>query len=509
MILIWMIITPAIGGIAAWIIGHRSTLGARIAALSAAFAYFAIALYLWFISPRLLSMGTRFHNHTVPSVFVDFNVPWIPQIGVSFHLAIDGLSLMLILLTSIIGVIAVLCSWREITVRVGDFHLALMILLSAIIGAFLAFDLLLFYLFWELMLVPLYFLISIWGHENRRYAAIKLMLFTLTGGFLLLLGIIGLYIIHGLNTGTYTFDYPALLGTKMPLHTAWWLMLGFFVGLAVKLPIVPLHTWLPDAHTEAPTAGSLDLAGLLLKVGAYGLMRFSIPLFPLVSARLSPIAMMLGVAGIVYGAMLAYPQRDFKRLVAYTSISHMGFILLGIYAGTQLALQGALIEILAHGISTGALFLIAGMIQERTYTRELWRLGGLWSTTPKLGAFTLYFALAALGLPGLANFVGEFLVLLGTFSVAPVLASVGAIGFVLSVIYALRLVQESMHGPNTSEWRLPDLSVRETAILGSMAAIILWLGLNPQPVFDTASKALAPIQHALHRAEVKEGTELR
>lgn len=504
MILTWLIIIPAIGGVLAWLIGHRSAIGARIVALVASAADLGLSLYLWSIFPKTFSHGSRFIDHLVPSVFMQQRVPWIPQLGVSYHLAIDGLSLLLIMLTTVIGVIAVLSSWRDITDRIAEFHFALMILISAIIGAFLAFDLLLFYLFWELMLIPMYFLISIWGHENRRYAAIKFILFTLTGGFLLLIGILGLYVMHGRATGIYTFDYAALLGTPMSASVAFWLMLGFFVGLAVKLPIVPLHTWLPDAHTQAPTTGSLVLAALMLKVGAYGFMRFSIPLFPAASATLAVAAMIIGVVGIIYGAVLAYPQRDFKRLVAYTSVSHMGFVILGIYAGNQIAIQGAVMAILAHGFSTGALFLISGMLQERTHTRDFRNLGGLWSTTPKLGGFTLFFALAALGLPGLANFVGEFLVLLGTFQVAPVIAAIGALGFVLSVIYALRLVQDSVQGPNTNNWTLPDLSPREVAILGSLAALIIWLGLNPQPVFNTARNSLIPITNALQSAGARE-----
>ena len=500
MLLTWLIAIPAIGGVSAWIVGHRSALGARWCALVASMANFGLAIYLWAVFPFSLGPG---------KVLIEHKVAWIPQIGLSYHVALDGLNLMLILLTCVIGIVAVLCSWREITDRVGDFHLALMVLLASIIGTFVAFDILLFYFFWESMLVPMYFLIAIWGHTNRRYAAVKFFLFTFIAGFFMLIGILGLYFTHGRETDIYTFSYPALLGTPMSAHHALWLMLGFFIGLAVKMPIVPLHTWLPDAHTEAPTAGSVDLAGLLLKTGAYGLMRFAIPLFPDASAKLAPIAMMLGAAGIIYGAALAYPQRDFKRMVAYTSISHMGFVVLGIYTGNQLALQGALLAIVAHGLSTGALFLIVGMTQERTYTRDLTRLGGIWATAPKLGGFTLFFALAALGLPGLANFLGEFLVLLGAFHVSKIITAIAAVGMVLSVIYALRLVQQTMFGPNESKWSLPDLSVREIGILGALAALILWLGLNPQPVFDTARSPLYVIQASLHHAEVIESEAQR
>ncbi|MHB9037166.1 MAG: complex I subunit 4 family protein [Armatimonadota bacterium] len=493
MLLTLLIAIPAIGGIAAWIVGHRSALGARWCALVATVADFALALYLWADFPSSLGPG---------KVFIEHNVPWVPQIGLSYHVAMDGLNLILVLLTCVIGIVAVLCSWHEITDRVGDFHLALMVLLAAINGTFMAFDILLFYFFWESMLVPMYFLIAIWGHENRQYAAMKFFLFTFIGGFFMLIGILGIYFAHARNTGVYTFSYPALIGTPMSAHYTLWLMLGFFVALTVKIPIVPLHTWLPDAHTEAPTAGSVVLAALLLKTGAYGLMRFAIPLFPGASAHIAPIGMMLGVAGIIYGAIMAYPQRDLKRMVAYTSVSHMGFVVLGIYAGNELALQGAMLAIVAHGFSTGALFLIVGMIQERTHTRDLDKLGGLWTTTPKLGGFTLFFALAALGLPGLANFVGEFLVLLGTFQASKIIAVAATLGLVLSVIYALRLVQRSMLGPNESKWSLPDLTQREIAILGALAALLLWLGLYPQPIFDTVRSPIYVIQTSLHQAEI-------
>jgi len=414
------------------------------------------------------------------------NALWVPQLGIRYHLALDGLSLLLVLLTTLLTVVSIACSWREITERVGEFHLALMVLSATILGTFMAFDLLLFFFFFEAMLVPMYLLIAIWGHENRRYAAIKFFLFTFLGGLFVLLGTIGLYVYNGGGS----FEYAALLGTALPASAAMLLMLGFVLGFAVKLPAVPLHTWLPDAHTEASTAGSVMLAGLLLKTGAYGMLRFAVPLFPEASAAIAPWMMALGAAGILYGAILSYAQRDLKRMVAYTSVSHMGFVLLGIYAGTPLALQGAVLSIICHGLATGALFVIAGLVQERTHTRELSRLGGLWAVAPKLGGFTLFFALAALGLPGLGNFIGEFLVLLGAFGVAPVITIVASIGLVASVVYALWLVQRSVFRPNENEWTLPDLSAREVVTLGVLAALLLWLGLYPQPVFDTAKHAI-------------------
>lgn len=490
MILTWLIAIPAVGGSLAWMASRWSDRACRWIALAAAFADVVLALLLWIRFPSAIVPGTT---------FLEECLPWVPSLGISYYLAVDGLSLLLVLLSAVIGVISVAASWREIEDGVGRFHLALLALLSAIIGTFTAYNLVLFYFFWELMLIPMFFLIALWGHENRRYAAIKFVLFTVTGSLFMLLGILGIYVAHGRETGVYTFDLPALIGTAIPSAAALWLMLGFFVGFAVKLPAFGLHTWLPDAHTEAPTAGSVLLAGLLLKTGAYGLLRFAIPLFPAASARLAPVAMVLGVAGIIYGAVLAFAQRDFKRMVAYTSVSHMGFVLLGIYAGTPIALQGAVIAIICHAFATGALFLIVGMLQERTHTRDFAKLGGLWATMPKLGGFTLFFALAALSLPGLGNFVGEFLVLLGTFQVDRVMAVIACAGLIVSVIYALRLVQASVLGPNTNGWSLPDLSPREIAILAPLAILLLCLGLCPQPVIDTARNSLVTVEQSLNR----------
>lgn len=500
MILTWLILIPLIGGVLAWLLSLTSKPAARWVSLLACAIDFCLAVGIW------LTTGTASNFF---GVFLDQHNQWIPQFGISYHLAMDGFSLLLIVLTALLGIVAVAISWREIEERVGAFHFALMWLLAGIIGVFLAFDLVLFYFFWELMLIPMYFLVGLWGHERRVYAAIKFFLFTFISSLFMLASILGLYILHGRVTGTYTFDYPTLLANAAVTPYSFWLMLGFFVAFAVKLPMFPLHTWLPDAHTEAPTAGSVILAGLLLKTGAYGIMRFAIPLFPAASSNLRLAAMILGAIGILYGAILAYSQRDFKRMVAYTSVSHLGFVLLGIYAGTNLALQGAVLEILSHGISTGALFAIAGMLQERTHTRDFDKLGGLWATIPKLSGFTLLFALAALGLPGMGNFIGEFLVLIGTFQVNPVIASIASIGFILSVIYALRLVQESVLGSNKNNWALPDLSARETAILAALGLTIFWLGLYPQPIFRTASATVAEVQQSLPATQTEETRSAR
>ena len=410
----------------------------------------------------------------------EFNRDWIPQFGIRFHLAVDGLSLMLLLLTFFLGVMAILASWTEIQERVGFFHFNLLWVLAGITGVFLALDLFLFYLFWELMLVPMYFLIGIWGHERRIYAAIKFFLFTQLSGLLMLAAIITLAIVNQQNTGVLTFDYDSLMNSALSPQLARFLMLGFFAAFAVKLPAVPVHTWLPDAHTEAPTAGSVILAGLLLKTGAYGLIRFVLPLFPGPSHDFAPAMMILGAVGVLYGAFMALTQPDLKRLVAYTSVSHMGFVLIGIFAGNQTALAGAFIQMISHGISTGALFIIAGALQHRMHTREMARMGGLWETMPAFSGAGMFFVMASVGLPGLGDFVGEFLVLFGAYRVSAPITAVATLGIIASTLYGLKITSQVFQGPNRHEWHLPDLFPREWVIVGSMMAGLLWLGLYPQ-----------------------------
>ncbi|MEO8601976.1 MAG: NADH-quinone oxidoreductase subunit M [bacterium] len=496
MILPCLLLVLLIGGVLAWAAGRWSTQAPRWIALGAVAIDGAIGLALWIMH----GSGVRLLAHDAWMEEVDWD--WIPQLGIHFHLALDGLSLLLLMLTFFLGIVAVMASWNEIRAGVGFFHLNLLFVLAGITGVFLAVDLFLFYFAWELMLVPMYFLIAVWGHERRLYAAVKFFLFTQLSGLLMLIAILALYFVHHRQTGTYTFEYAALLGTPMSPDTAMWIMLGFFVAFAVKLPMVPLHTWLADAHTEAPTAGSVILAGLLLKTGAYGMLRFVVPLFPGAAHEFAPIAMVLAVIGIVYGAVLAFAQTDLKRLVAYTSISHLGFVLLGIFSWNELALQGALVGMLCHGVSTGALFIVVGQLQERLHTRELDRMGGLWTTVPSLSGAGMFFALASMGLPGLGDFVGEFLVLLGTYQVSIGLTVVAAIGILLSTMYALRLVQRAFHGANVHQWVLPDLAVREMLILAPMIATLLWLGLYPQVVLDTFEPALTTLQQHVNQPAI-------
>jgi len=340
------------------------------------------------------------------------------------------------------------------------------------------------------MLVPMYFLIGIWGHEKRVYAAYKFFIFTQVSGLLMLLSILGLYFIHGQNTGNFTYNYNELINTNMSIWTAWWLMWGFVIAFAVKLPAVPVHTWLPDAHTEAPTAGSVVLAGLLLKTGAYGLMRFVLPIFPNAAEALAPIAMTLGVIGILYGAVLAFAQTDLKRLVAYTSVSHMGFVLLGVFAMNEWAYQGTLMQMVAHGLSTSALFIMAGMLQKRLHTRDLTQMGGLWSVAPRMSGVAMVFVMASLGLPGLANFVAEFLILVGAYQTNWVLTALAVIGLVFATVYSLRIMQAGFFGPNTHGWQMADLNAREWVVMGAMIIALVYLGLYPQPLLDIVQPSI-------------------
>jgi NADH-quinone oxidoreductase subunit M len=499
MILVWLIVLLLVAGVLAAAVARVSPTLCRWVALAATAFGLLLSVQLWM---RHYSALAGFTLGEPRQWLLEFDRPWIAGFGIHFHLALDGLSLLLVTLTFLLGVASVLISWREIEDGVGFFHFNLLWVLAGIVGVFLAVDLFLFYFAWELMLVPMYFLIAIWGHERRVYAAVKFFLFTQLSGLMMLVAILALYFQHYQVSGVYSFQYADLLGTPLPPRLATLLMLGFFAAFAVKLPMFPLHTWLPDAHTEAPTAGSVILAGLLLKTGAYGMLRFVLPLFPDAAHRFAPVAIGLAVAGILYGALLAYGQTDLKRLVAYTSVSHLGFVLLGIFVGNRWALQGAVMTIIAHGLSTGTLFMLVGMIQERTHTREMARLGGLWETVPRLSGAGLFFVLASIGLPGLGDFVGEFLVLLGSYRAVLWPTVLATIGVLCSTFYGLKFVARAFHGPNTHRWALPDLTPREATLVGSMAVLLLWLGLYPQPVLKSFEPSLHWLEQAVSRPVV-------
>jgi NADH-quinone oxidoreductase subunit M len=487
MILAWLIVLLLAGGLLAWFAERWHPRWCRWISLAALAIDLLLALVLWAQHDGVLDISTQ------ALWLAQVNLPWIPRFGIRFLLAMDGLSLLLVLLTLFLGIMSVVTSWTEIRTRVGFFHFNLLWTLAGTIGVFLALDLFLFAFFWEVMLVPMYFLIAVWGHENRVYAAIKFFIFTQASGLLMLVAIVALVLVHRSGTGAFSFSYFDLLGTSMSLDTARWIMLGFLAAFLVKLPAFPFHTWLPDAHTEAPTAGSVILAGVLLKTGAYGLLRFVMPLFPDAALSFTPVAMVLGVIGILYGAILAFAQTDLKRLVAYTSVSHLGFVLLGVFAWNAYALQGAVVQMLAHGVSTGALFMMVGALQERIHTRDMAQMGGLWASAPRTGAIGLFFAISSLGMPGLGNFVGEFLVLLGTYRVDVTFAVLAATGLITATVYALAWVQKTFHGQAGRD--IADLSVRDMGTMAAMMAVTVWLGVYPQNVLNTAQPALAGLAH--------------
>ena len=482
MILLWLIVVLLAGGLFDALAARSHPLLCRWIALSAVSVDLVLALVMAVRDFGFSSAGTR-------QWIEQLNWGWIPQFGIRFHLGLDGLSLLFILLTLFLGVVSVVISWTDITRAVGFYHFNLLWILAGILGVFLSLDLFLFYFAWELMLVPMYFLISIWGGERRTNAAIKFFLFTQLSSLLMLVAILALYFAHHQATSTYTFEYTDLLGTPLSPHAAMWIMLGFFIAFAVKLPIFPFHTWLPDACAAASAATNLLLASLLAATAAYSMIRFIFPLFPDAARTFAPVAMTLAVIGILYGAILAFSQTDLMRLIAYASISHLSFVLLGIFAGNQLALQGAVMTVIAHGISTGALFLLAGALEGRMHTRDIGAMGGVWDTMPRLSGVALFFALASLGLPGLGDFIGEFLILLGTYRVHIAMAAVAACGVLAATFYALRFVQRVFQGRNLRPWQLPDLAFREGLVLGTMIVLLLWLGLFPQPVFQTFAQA--------------------
>ncbi len=476
MILIWIVGILMFTGFISWIAGQFSDNLSRWTALA------GLSL-----SGILTILAGRYSEINGPWIR-EFDLEWISFFNIRFHLAMDGLSFLMLLLTHFLGILAILVSWKEIRSRTGFFYFNIMFILAGISGVFLAEDLFLFYFFWEVMLIPMYFLISVWGHENRVYASYKFFIFTQGGGLLMLLSILMLYFHHGRVTGNFTFDLMELVSNSGHIPMAGWVMSGFLLAFAVKIPAIPFHTWLPDAHTEAPTAGSIILAGLMLKTGVYGFIRIVLPLFPELSVNIAPVAMAIGVAGILYGAKMAFAQTDLKRLVAYTSVSHMGFIIVGLYSFNAIAFRGVVMQMIAHALSTGGLFIVAGIIQERFHTRQFRELGGLWKDMPILGSFSMVFVMASLGLPALANFVAEFMILLGSYLFNPALTILASMGLIFSAIYSLRIIQKVFYGERHSPLKVKDVNIREGIILLAVLLPLVYFGIFPGPVF----KALGP-----------------
>jgi NADH-quinone oxidoreductase subunit M len=407
--------------------------------------------------------------------------PWIPALGVGYHVGIDGISLFMVLLTTFLTPIVILASWKAITKNVKGYMVSMLILETGILGVFVSLDLFLFYVFWEAMLIPMYFIIGVWGAENRIYAAVKFFIYTMVGSLLMLVAILVIYFYHGGLTGNYTFDLLKLQQINFPLGYQTWLFLAFGLSFAIKVPIFPFHTWLPDAHVEAPTGGSVILAGVLLKLGTYGFLRFCLPLFPNAVAQFTSWIFILGVVGIIYGALVAMVQPDLKKMVAYSSVSHLGFVMLGIFALNNQGIQGGLIQMVNHGLSTGALFLIVGMIYERRHTRLIKDFGGLAKQIPIFTTFFMIVMLSSIGLPGLNGFIGEFLILLGTFLRSKFFGILAAIGVILAAVYMLWMFQRVMFGKldKKENQSLLDLSAREIAVLVPIIVFIVLIGVYP------------------------------
>ncbi len=482
-----ILFTPLVGAFIVLLVNKRKENVIRWIANIVAFLGFAVSVPLWF----------WYNPSSAEFQFVE-RAPWIPSVGADYFLGVDGFSVLLILLTTMMGSIAMVSSWNAITERVKEYYVFLLVLQTGMLGAFMSLDFLLFFLFWEVMLVPMYFLIGIWGSANRLYSAIKFFLYTLVGSVVMLLGILALYFYNHTATGVYTFDVTQFHKLNLPYDLQWWVFLAFFLGFAIKVPMFPFHTWLPDAHTDAPTAGSVILAAVLLKMGTYGFLRFSLPILPDATRHFVPMVALLCIIGIVYGALVALAQKDWKRLVAYSSVSHMAMVMLGMFALNPVGITGSIIQQLNHGISTGALFLLVGVVYERRHTREISEYGGLSKVMPVYAAIFLVMTMSSIGLPTLNGFIGEFLILQGVFVASKMWAAFAASGVVLGAAYMLYLYQRTMFGKieNPKNERLLDLSHREFATFAPLLILAVWMGLYPAPFLHRLETS---VQHIVER----------
>jgi len=484
MLLTAIIFLPTLGAVALFLLDRRDEGRLRQVALAVAVTTFLVSCLLWIIFDRV-KPGMQFVEQRA----------WIPVSGISYHLGVDGISLLLVLLTTFLTPLCLLSAWSQITARVKEFLISMLLLETGMVGVFCALDLFLFFVFWEAMLVPMYFIIGVWGGPRRVYAAVKFILYTMAGSALMLLAILALYYFQGQKTGVYTFDYPTIVAMGLEPGRQGWLFLAFALAFAIKVPMFPFHTWLPDAHVEAPTAGSVILAGVLLKMGTYGFLRFCLPLFPDASVAFAPLIFVLAIIGILYGAWVSTVQPDMKKLVAYSSVSHLGFVMLGLFAFNAQGIEGGILQMVNHGLSTGALFLLVGMIYERRHSRLIADFGGIWAVAPVFSAIFLLVTLSSIGLPGLNGFVGEFLILVGAFQVSRPFAALATAGIIFAAVYMLWMYQRVVFGEVRHEEvrRLTDLSLREVVTLVPILILVVWIGVYPKPFTAVTETAVAEL----------------
>jgi NADH-quinone oxidoreductase subunit M len=490
-ILTWILAIPVAGAVIIGLLPAGQPRLTRFMAGLTTTLTFLVSLYLW----------NAFDP--VGGIQFEMELDWIPELGVSYHVGTDGISVLLVLLTTFICPLAVISSYSAISKSVRGFYASMLLLEAGMIGVFISFDLVLFYLFWEAMLIPMYFLIGIWGGKRRRYATIKFVLFTMFGSLLMLVAIVYMAVLNFQATGFWNFDWAVLSGLVIPYSTQVWLFGAFALAFAIKMPLFPFHTWLPDAHVEAPTAGSVILAGVLLKMGVYGFFRFALPWFPLAFAQWAPWLIALSVIGILYGALVAMVQRDVKSLVAYSSVAHMGFVMLGLCAMNIQSLSGSLLQSLNHGVTTGMLFLVVGMIYERRHTRQISDMGGLFKVMPIWTTALMIATLGSIGLPGTNGFVGEFLILLGTFKVNTTAAVLGTCGIVLAAVYMLWMLERVIFGRITHEEnaRLKDISLREKLILVPLVILVFWIGVYPNAFLGKMEPAIEKLLSDVYAAQ--------
>ena len=474
-ILSLIIFFPMVGVGMLLFVDRRAESLAKWIALAATGATFLISLPLYWA-----------FEATEPGFQFVERVPWIPSWGAEYHLGLDGITLFLVLLTTLLSFIAVLGAWTQANRHVREFMISLLLLEVGMTGVFVSLDVFLFFVFWELMLFPMYFLIGVWGSERKLYAAIKFVVYTMSSSALMLVAILFMYFLNYNATGEYTFSLQEWYKLNVGVPAQYWLFAAFALAFAVKVPMFPFHTWLPDAHVEAPTAGSVILAGVLLKMGVYGFIRFAMPLFPEATDEGLPVLIVLAVVGILYGALVCMVQPDMKKLVAYSSVSHLGFVMLGLFALNPEGVQGGILQMLNHGVSTGGLFLVVGMIYERRHTKAISEFGGLIRVMPVFATLTLIIFLSSIGLPGLNGFVGEYLILVGVYQVSPVAAILAASAVILAAVYLLWLYQRVFFGEvtNPKNEGLKDLSFREVAVLAPLIFLIVWVGVYPKPFLD-------------------------